>query len=427
MQLLAYLHQTNKAWRVLTHIMPDHNIQPTAFHYAIVMAGFTDEGQYHLAMLANKRMIENNVTPTVSTRAAYVKAVALSDMSGLVQSNNTQGFLRQLNKAETELQRALIDSDPSDLAAHEPQKGLSLMSLDQAYPSVYFEFLIFLYGSSRAYDLAIELFDMHTRFVRGEGRRTISVPVSLLNALMVTHYHNGEDDKVEKCWELAELQALKFAERPKTPSLFNSSHSQQNHRAEKDVTSNIPKRDSSVEDKTQHSRLAYYRSSILSRPLDTYMRSLARNSRYTIMIHLVNRLISIGYTLQYREWNRYIQLLLDGDRIIDAFRSCETHLMPEWPGWNPKPATESQTPRTVVSRFNYMAHKRFRPGTYGPTYRTLVLLSRAMQQIRGGGREGERLSNQIRNAAPRTWTALMTMPFVRDKLQEAFLRGAAPG
>jgi hypothetical protein len=235
---------------------------------------------------------------------------------------------------------------------------------------------------------------------------------------MVAHFHVGRHEFVEKCWNLAEAEALHFATRPDVRLPFSDSQT----KATASDTEGSPTNKESP-------KLTHYRSRILNRPLTTYLRSLAAVKAYHKMTGVMDRLIELGFDLNYSAWNTYIQMLLRGNQQLTAFLACETKLMQKWPGWNPSPSesdTQHDRPRTYVAGFSYMSHQKHQPTTYGPTYRTIVLLAAVVKDLRRRKEQGARAAGvelaRIHIKAPKTMGAIITMPHVKDGLQGRFLK-----
>ncbi|OCK82372.1 hypothetical protein K432DRAFT_349174 [Lepidopterella palustris CBS 459.81] len=429
MQVLISRRQTNAAYKILRVTMPNNNVQAHGFHYALVMAGFVNEGQFHRALHANKRMAERKVRPTVSSRIASLKALALAEMQEL-KRKRVESPMERLVELEEALREILAASDPSDLAPKQPRHGLRQTPLNQVSPDGYFEFIVFLYGARGAFHVCQEMFEA-ARAAREDEEGRFEAPLQLLAAIMDAHSRAKEHDEVDKCWELALEQAAKLVKLMESPAPHVA--------AAYAVSPTDPSTENlfamPTPQKLNAARISRNRRHLLTVAIRVYLRDLLKRKdpyRVNTIRNTVSALLHDGYVMDSITWNEFIQVLARSGRMLDAFTACEAYLMPNFLGW----------------RFNSPLYKRRDPSGYDmmdvrpantrdvnnpmPRYKTMVFLAAAFAIVKRADATEQAHEHagmgwelhKIQQLAPRTIHAIETMPIILDdKLQRKYLLG----
>ncbi|KAK5138601.1 hypothetical protein LTR08_000189 [Meristemomyces frigidus] len=467
-QALTAYRQTQAAWKILRVVMPDHDIGPTAFHYALVMTGFTNVGKYDDALLVHKHMNKLKIQSTPSLQAAYLKAKALQEHRR--SGNAVPRALEAAPLTETldELQRVLRMSQGSGLAAKQPYTGLGEQDNHVGATASYFNFLIFIHGKRRCFDAVRALYKQFKGSIKHADP-----PIKLLGALMAAHLREQNYEEVERCWLLAKEQADGFAPTLRVPQFeaekavlqvrtdIMDLHPAPSDKADK---ANIQTSDrdsgegSAALDTTKYPQQAKQAittdtsvapklpkpspglNHILTRPTRFYLYALAKQQRMRDMLTVVSKLFNQGYTMDNRTWNVFIQLLCQCSPplVLLAYTLTERFLMPQFPGWAPITQKFVPNPGAIQNDLQYLRARYLRPGLLMPHYKTLVILGAGLLQLRsieatgrrGGLRQDRRKRmdryvgslKQVRQQAPATLFAVQNMPRINEAFQSRYLR-----
>ena len=389
LQAQAIKGQISSGEKILTHLMPRDGVKATAFHYAIVMGGYMTTGEVDRIFTVFNRMVEQGLTPSLSTNISILKAAAAADQNILQQRDGASDTAEAtLERAEQLLEQVLSETDAAETATAGPRKGIGNQPLGEAYPSAYFEFLAFVYGQRRAFVKAQALCDQYIKLAGPQRSvRRGALPQKLLVALMITAYRRGAFDEVERCWLLITEKNKQLARKWKRV------------------------------DTEQPGWVLRASRFSLSTPLSYYIKSLAEQEKATVMTEVVEKMLRDGYALDNTNWNLYIQLLARSGQRVPAMELCESKLMNGWKGW----AYQRQQLGLPIYK-----SRRSNQGLVRPRYHTLVWLARAIMDMRSEELNldvGERWLDHLAVACPRTMEAIQNMPTRPDEVQVGILGG----
>ncbi|KAK5109631.1 hypothetical protein LTR62_006868 [Meristemomyces frigidus] len=472
-QALALHRMTAAAYKILTSVMRAHQVQPTAFHYALVMTGYVNQRMASDALSVYKDMQDHNIKPTFSTNTIYLKARAL-DEQRIRRGVGPKKTNMPLKSTMAHLQRLLSNSLGNDLAAHQPGLSHGDAQADPKTPAAYFAFLIYIHGRRRCYGAVKELFEQYQ--TTANANEQDDIPIQLLAALMSAHLQAREFDDVERCWLLAQEQANKRAATVHVPRLSSPEKEQQalpdlmqllpsnsadareagfstvdavqrqiitSHGAEEATAPRQQSLTTTALSRAFRARPSRGRQHILTRPLRYYLYALHNQGRIADSLSTVAKLVGRGYTLDNRTWNAFIQLLCQSSPplVLLALTLTERLLIPSFPGWintfsKTKPHPPNRSAR--VEGLEYIRARYLAPGQLMPQYATLVHLASAVLRLRrleAMGRQGtlDRENwkglekyvgtlKEVREQAPRTMLAVQSMPMIDDKLQQKLLK-----
>ncbi|KAK1071330.1 hypothetical protein LTR74_003460 [Friedmanniomyces endolithicus] len=467
-QALTVHRQTNSAYKILRVVMRDKRLEPTAFHYALVMTGYVNQNNYKTALEVYQAMRQRHIEPTVSSNEIYLKAKALHEQENKPASDVLGQEPIALETTMRRMKELLrFSSDGKELAAKQPSLGRGLGPPATASPAAYVRFLIYAHGRRRCLTAVKELFSMYQDKVGGSGPANAEAPLSLLTTLMTANLRAKEHDEVERCWYLAKEQADELARAVPVPQLrpaiakeepqldllqiqaFRPTDAHEvgfqigdvkpaDKKAGSDLLSspNAATRTLTRDGKRQllAPKPIPARQHILSRPLRYYLYSLSAQGRTADLLSTVTKVLSQGYTLDNRTWNAFIELLCQASPplVLLAFTLAERFLIPHSQGWR---STDTPNFSAYVERTQYTCAAPLRPGQLMPQYNTLVVLASALLQLRrseatgrlggetaGGMEKYVGTARQVREQAPKTVLAVRTMPTVDDAQQNKFLR-----
>ncbi|KAL8966656.1 MAG: hypothetical protein Q9183_003269 [Haloplaca sp. 2 TL-2023] len=375
------------AMKILKKVMPDARIRPTELHYAIIMSSFLAQNNvasvFHLA----KHMKRAGVKRAVSTQNALIRASALNDERIVPDSLGEEAEFTA-TRAEKALNRTLDQLDPTQLASLGPTMYSGSAPNVALYAS-YFPFMIALYGRHKRFDKVTEMYNKFlstSREFDPEGKDP--APTMMLSSLMTAYHEAGEHEETDKCWNLALQQAKKTA-----------------------CASNA--------DTSRPGWVLHKHRHLLALHLNTHMMSLAARARVDDIATVIESLQEAGYSLATLNWNKYVQVLTQGDRALKAYEICEQKLMDGWPGWD-QMGSKNHLKRKFYGTMSVKNWEKERPF---PDYETLVYLASAYLDVQAMpyGR-GKSLLHDFERVGPRAIEAVVRMPrFQHDELQARLL------
>lgn len=389
MQSLCIKRMPNAAQKILKMVLPQSGLRATALHYAIVMSGFLNVKDYSKIFGLQRRMVDDDgIKPTFSTQNTLLRTV-----SQIAERNYYQGLSGDLpfeaSHAESILTETLENLDPAELAILGPTKFAQTSPPNVAYQTSYFAYMVSLYGRTRSFDKAAQMYD---KYISTAKRSNLDVesgpPVEMLSALMVFYTKAGEHDEAEKCWQLA------FEKSKEVACKANA-------------------------DTSQPGWVLHKYRFLLALPLIRYMSVLSATSRVENIGPLISSLQQAGYQLSTHNWNKYVQVLVQNNRALLAYQICEEKLMEGWPGWD-RFGHFISLKRRIKKQWIPRSWEMGRPF---PHYETFVYLASAYLDAQGKAYGvGKEVLSDMERLAPKTVETVLKMPRFDDKIQNLLLR-----
>lgn len=456
---LVMIGRPHSARRILRTLHRSRRIHATEFHYALVLYGYVRARNFEMVDIVYREISERFHQPGFSTRLLMLKSYLQRDLEELERDGgNKDKENARLARAERFLAETIAELDISTLASKQPQPGTVKQSLREAFPAMYYEYIITAYGTAGAYEKVQELFDQYLdteKLLPSPLKGGETPPLRLLAALMYAHLKAGRYSKVEECWKMALPRAIKLASRhnveawlspvqppaatvdgPPQPSVPGSA------RTSKPLVVSSPPPTAPEPEKATN--ILPSQRFMLSRCLSLYMRSLAYQNQAWKIPQVVEEVEKAGFALTTHTWSTYVQMLSASDRPADqfeAFTTFEEKFMPNFPGWQnlrrgyavrPEgaPETLDEVEPPVRGRRAGVIGKRARriwtkvqPDFMQPTYITMMYLGSALLDFRersilDGGAELKALYE----VAPKTVSAFADMPYLREKFQGVLIR-----
>jgi pentatricopeptide repeat-containing protein PET309 len=167
----------------------------------------------------------------------------------------------------------------------------------------------------------------------------------------------------------------------------------------------------------------------LSRSLSIQIISLSRQHNFGKLTRTKKEIEEAGFVLDNRNWNLYIQCLVQAHRYRTAFELCEVELMDGWTGW-----ASLRWKEPVRNRLPYKLRRLRKnknpvfgaPILLRPLLSTFLYLGRAYVHIQDRAIESERAKNllgYLEGRCVRTVHALRTMNRVDDEIAGTILEG----
>jgi len=142
---------------------------------------------------------------------------------------------------------------------------------------------------------------------------------------------------------------------------------------------------------------------ILSSHLKTMQRIYTAQEDPDALMALVTRVHSLGFELDSKNWNYYVQALLILQRTREAFDFCERILMPNWIGW------ERDRSERYSKDLRQMGNDPERPRLIYPTAQKLARQYAGLEQVALWSKESSRLYDWISENCPKTVYALSSL------------------
>ena len=382
MQAFIMVKDISSAAEILETVMPRNNVKVTALHYAVLMAGHLRANRPETVLKIFERMLELGLKPNMNTNVAIFKA----SISVSQKVQGLQGSSEEKQTPSQILEQVLAGTDAGEVAGPDPLLWMEGRTVSTAYPGAYYDSLIFIYGQEAAFEKVKSLYESYLKFSESRGRdEVVTPPFKMLNALMASLLHDGDYQGIERCWQLAAVEAANRARK------WNSS------------------------DTSKAGWVAPATKYLLAYPLSQYLRALAAQQKISEMKDAVKQFLWDGYSLDKSNWNLYIELLVMHGQYEDAFKLCESHLMEGWIGW---PRRRNHVRAALLKADLLSTPLR-------PFYRTLVHLARVvtdLQSLEVAVKYEDQTLTRIAAECPATMEAIQTMPSRDDAVQSEILR-----
>ncbi|KAI9863939.1 MAG: hypothetical protein M1824_005977 [Vezdaea acicularis] len=374
MQSLVFIGHTISAHRILKHVMVKSGIQPSAYHYGVLMGGYINTKYVHLVLDLYRDMVQKGIHITPQIRAYLIKA----------------RYRAKRRHRHSKGPKLLAEDD----AFLEDMLHMTSKSGFMGRQSSYFDFLIFEYGHARRFDRVDALYKRYCA-ITSEHTQAVDLNfIKLLNALLIAHKRGNDDEAVEECWR----RIYRIASERARPTTLDPSKPT-------DPPLVLP---------AQRFTLAI--------PLLHYMDHLSSRSRLHELTTLITSLRAQGFALTNRNWNVYIRLLARSESstpetVLLAFQTCEEVLMPSWRGWRAIKSKSRRLKKIVGAP---------RPATGAtdlfPTYRALAALARTLLELSRGP-----TLRRILNECQSTVRACKEMPVYDDVVQQGMFGDRVEG
>ena len=456
---LVLIGKTHSARRIFRTLHRNQRVHATEFHYTIILYGYVRERNRDMVHIIFREISERFQRPGSSSSLLFLKSQLQRDLQLLNTSGKpAKSATMRLENAEKFLAETIADFDNTKLATKEPMPGTGRQSALEAFPGMFYEYVMNAYGTRGASGKVKELFDQFIARQRplGSSENVHEIaPLRLLNTLMLTHLRADEYREVEECWQIVFPRAVKLATPlnmknwlsaylPSADELDPPRPSSADPVLSQDLLVTSEGKGTSVVQKGEKPSILPSFRFLLSRPLSLYMRSLAYRSETKKVRQVVAEVEKAGFHLSTFNWSAYVQMLATSESLsdqIEAFAVFEQKFMPNFPGWDQlrrgfgvKPAEVPATisrieeknrekKRKFLGRQGRRYWSKIQPDFMQPTYISMVYLASALLGFRERSIvQGNAEVTAVNSAAPKTVAALGGMPYLRDKFQGVLLR-----
>ena len=101
---------TEQPYLSVMEVMRDQRVQPTAFHFSLVMSGYLRQQEPHKALKIHNRMRRLGLRDTLSSRQLYLRAKAYVEKNTAQAHDVSSGQQAPLTDVVDEFRRVLKDS-----------------------------------------------------------------------------------------------------------------------------------------------------------------------------------------------------------------------------------------------------------------------------------------------------------------------------
>ncbi|KAL2754499.1 hypothetical protein ACRALDRAFT_2108189 [Sodiomyces alcalophilus JCM 7366] len=191
-----------------------------------------------------------------------------------------------------------------------------------------------------------ELLQLFSRAVTGQALQRETLPLPMLESMMLADFLDGQYDKVKEAWGYAWDSALRLGR----PAAYQKN------------------KDKKTKEQSILPRYQY----ALSGAVNSMQRTLRAEGDHKGLVGLVEQVTRAGFKLHSGHWNNICRSLAEMGQWVTACAVCEDVLMPNWQGW---------AARRVLARHarNAMPLERRRMGNaprfLRPNAETLVMLA----------------------------------------------------
>ena len=456
---LTKIGRTQDARNILRALHVSGHATMSITHYAIVMHGFARERRRDEVTALYLELLERARKPNFSANLAVLSSQVNrdsdnfeADISALVtQSVPVKGGGNQLLRARSShnkelphasqfLDHILTNLDIKELASKNPNPFLGKFKVTDVVPGEMFKIMIQTLGRQGAFHRVRTLMYKYRRAraeLGFEEQDKRELPVQLLDASMKIYRVRKDHKKVEELWQKRLLGAIEDGRPMKIPP----EELKRNEQPGKSKPSSVaPTATGKAVEPLKKPDLQILRSHrfALSPVLNHFMVSLGSQGLHAQLPPLVKSLQKIGFDLNSKNWNKYIQLLASSNQPelqLAAFTTFQEKLLKNMPPWallargkaiRPEPGktqaelhTEQKNEAISISTL-----ERFNRADVFPTYYTVVFLGMALMRFRERSRldHGVELHKLLRSAKE-TVVAVAKMPYLRDRVQGVLLRG----
>lgn len=464
---LTKVGKSEDALRILRALHLDQQTTLSATHYAIVMNGYAKEGNRDQVTRLYSELLERPGGPDISTDYAVLVSLTRRDLhnQGLAMRSvlldphshvlsDTKGAVAryelstELPHAKDFLDRILQSLDITKLATKYILPGVGKLDARHIVPIKLFRFMVRVFGKSKAEARVSELFGKYKEAVkklRPHANLEVEGPLALQAEKMYLHAGRGEHHKVQDIWDELVIEAIRSGRTRK--HIMQKLDLDVHHQMVHTNVSEGSAQDSAAQNESHSSSTAEVPSDPLlepglkvmhshrfdlSRPLTNYMHSLARQNLYERLPPLIANMQRVGFALDSKNWNSYIQLMASSPEPHHqflAFTTFEEKLLPTMPPWavliRGKAIRRNRNPQDGPRELGKVQFlENIDPDALYPHYRTLVFLGAALVRFRqrSANDEGTEL-HRLLQTAMKSVAVVTQMPYRKDRIQGHLLRG----
>ncbi|KXX79790.1 Protein Rf1, mitochondrial [Madurella mycetomatis] len=365
---LLYCRQSHHAMHLLRVAHRERVFDPTPDHFILLMATFIKSGEPHMALRTNKLMAKLNFPESARRMTKVIDA--LSRWQELPSSKrhgrDGQHFLQRILK---EFYKAMERVDGGS-----PDSAHSVVNL--------YSKMLFILTQMREHATVQQLIQLHnSRYPARSSPQDI--PIKLLHNIMLADFFEKKFDRVKETWRIVVQRTAKRS--GTAAALLN--------------------RDPEAASRP----VAYAMRFRLGDPLKTMQRLHLEEGDAAGLMATVGEIRGLGFELDSKNWNYYVQALARLKEWREAFTTCESVLMPQWAGWYRVRVKMEKSKNRLPLELRRLGSNPDRPR---PIAHTLIILAKEymdLEQMRLWSHEAAREFEFITSRCPKTVRAVTTM------------------
>ncbi|KAI1376950.1 hypothetical protein F4677DRAFT_416858 [Hypoxylon crocopeplum] len=304
---LSLCRQSQHAVNLLAVALKDKIFEVTPEHFNIVISALLITGEPDSVLRVHKLML-NHGFPS-SSESLFRLTQALGQWKKLPPHQRTQlkgtEWLGKALRSFNEIYGLPSSTDNlNQLSSPSVKRSQVGELLGRRIEKTHFSSMVYMFTQLRDFASARELVDIYRYVFQGQQDSDGILPLGMLNSVMVADFEEGHHDRVRETWDLlfeiakAEARSADYVEgQPRTAKIS-----------------------------------AKYRH-ILSGGLAVMQKLLFTKKDAAGIQSLVSTVRSEGFEIDSRNWNFYVDALVQLKQYKGAFVTCEKLLMPNWAGW----------------------------------------------------------------------------------------------
>lgn len=385
---LALCRQPHHALYLLNSAVKSHSFKPTLRHYALLMSAFLRSGQPMEALRSSAILRDLDIPKSNEAMVRVFKA-----LGGVAQRPPNGDDSKQQSLLTSALRQFRKAMEPVKRTQRVPPLGdawIQTVSFPDtvANRADLASVLIFIFTQMRQTMAVPEILQLWQNS-SPEAANMQEPPLRLLEALMLSAFHDGNYAEVKDLWNMIFERAIDMS-----------------HVGAPGTTRDEPL-----------TSMRY----MLNNSLKTMQLTYTAQGDADGLRQVITSVLQSKFRLDSKNWNYYVQFLASMKKFREAFIVCEEQLMPHWLGW--------QRVRRVVSDAKTMLPLDMRrtgssPRANRPTTHTLLTLTKAymdLEQMAAWSPEADRLLNYIVDKCPGVIASVKTLIRTGDETEKKHL------
>lgn len=304
---LALCRQSQHALHLLAVGIKDKIFEVTARHFYIVMGALLKTGEPDPVLSLHRLMKQTGIP--ISSGIVFRLIQALGQYKSFPARKRTKHatirWLGDILRSFYDMYgyKSLQDSDRRSKSEYTESSGPKKYELLTGGSEPFqFGTMMYMFVELKEFIRAKELVDLY-RYVFQDEEDSI-LPVSMLNSVMLADLKQEQYDRVKKTWDV----------------LFRTAK-------------HVALSEDYVEDLPHTSKISPKYRYVLSGGLKIMQEMLFTEKDAAGLQDLVREVREAGFELDSKNWNLFVQYMVQLKQYEEAFSVCEEYLMPNWSGW----------------------------------------------------------------------------------------------
>ncbi|OTA57741.1 hypothetical protein K449DRAFT_424740 [Hypoxylon sp. EC38] len=390
---LALCRQSQHALSLLSVALKENIFHVSAVHFHIVMGALLMNGEPGPVRRLHK-MMQDYGFPSSSTSLFQVtqalgqwKNLPPGERARLTPTERLGKTLRSFNQIYGLDSKKKLGKLPPP--APKPRRSGELLRLNTE--KFHFGTMVYILTEMKDFLEARELIDLYRYIFQGRQDSDGVLPIRMLNAIMLADFQEMQYDRVATTWNI----------------LFENAK--------------VEARSADFDEELPHtSKISPKYRYILSHGLGVMLKMLFNKGDAAGIQDLVKEVRSAGFELDSRNWNYYVQALVQLKEYEEAFTTCEKILMPNWTGWYVVRLRENVPTKLPLD----LRRKGASPRHLRPVATTLYRLAKGymeLDQLGSWSTEAASTVLKVEKECPQVVRAIKSMIRVHSQLEYEIL------